>query len=333
MKAGILLSISLASLAGLAQAQCLDTLYLKELTVYSMSLVNSKTKVAWTETKVDPWNQDSYQAAGAPVPAPFKALFPFSDTVVHPRVLHFSCGAERSNSLSRVSVVDENTGTAGKVAFERKISTDVFNVGPMARYSPAWLGDTSIAANFYFLYWYSDSRELIIGVKDSLGDTVSYQAFASGVSKDRASGYYNMNRQGTYLHPSKSYTESQVVGWLDNSFAQKVDGIASGSIDSTWMEMRVYGYKFSKTKPSASSVLNGPRGVMNGFEMSNGGVQFALNVPRTVSIVSPSGRVVRRLDAARNVVWDLRDQAGVRVQPGVWFVQVQGLKTVPVVVR
>ena len=67
--------------------------------------------------------------------------------------------------------------------------------------------------------------------------------------------------------------------------------------------------------------------------MSNGGVQFALNVPRAVSIVSPSGRVVRRLEAARNVVWDLRDQAGVRVQPGVWFVQVQGLKTVPVVVR
>ncbi|HOX50931.1 MAG TPA: hypothetical protein PKY05_05555, partial [Fibrobacteria bacterium] len=244
MKTGILLSISLASLAGLAQAQCLDTLYLKELTVYSMSLVNSKTKVAWTETKLDPWNEQDLRKASSPISDVYKNTFLFTMEMVHPRVVYAICDQSKWSAVANVVVTDSSwqepePSLAKK--YERFVRQDSVPVKSLSK-----IGLTTFTfqggGEPFDGGWVSGDSTFSIGVKS---DTITLQASASAVVlKAGFARWTDIPLSYTYLYPARGASEAVIDAGLAK-IGPFVDSIGLKSYDSTRFDGVIYKYSFS----------------------------------------------------------------------------------------
>lgn len=338
MKAGTLLSISLASLAGLAQAQCLDTLYLKELTVFHMSVVNSKAAGNWDSVSLNPWSEEDLKLARrASFGAAEHIYVAHSNAIKHPRTLYFSCGTDSSSRLESVIVRDtfyrdRDNAPVTSTVIERRDETVKIN-----KQMGVYYVVSGKQYDFDFVFDAAGEEGIAIGRQKGSAEIQAWAssplAFYFDTTKYLSVGVpHPVEVVGTLVGALREFAVGPLEKGL-SAISPYVDLIGKGLVDSTRFEMKLFRYTYSRQNPQSASIHFPSRTHSMEQRFVEGVLRVQLEQPSFVSIISPSGRVVRRLDAARNVVWDLKDQAGVRVQPGVWFVQVQGLKTVPVVVR
>lgn len=311
-------------LADSAFASCDDTIYLTKIQVHRQVLKNAKTLGTWNMTEVDPWENNSLLSAG-----PILSEASGSSAMIrHPLRIVPDCGVDSVSPIVYAVVKDSVFQSKGVLKHQKVISRS--EVAKKVKYYGArGFSMSGYPEGFSFVNtWETDS--ILVGKRSTEGDIEAFQI-------DSRQEVYRPLKGGLVWGRDEHFPIAEVVakGYhqdLLNQVKFFVDSVGNG-VDSVVSELAYFRYVYSFSAPASASVL---RTSLRGMEMtrSNSGIiEFSLLNPQSVSIVSPSGRVVRRLDAARNVVWDLRDQAGVRVQPGVWFVQVQGLKTVPVVVR
>ncbi|MBK8801722.1 MAG: hypothetical protein IPN71_06610 [Fibrobacteres bacterium] len=330
MKVGTVALIALAiSGMNVAWADCDDTLFLQKIVVYQQSLKNETSLKSWDVSEVNPWDANDVLNAG---PVGYSYIDGGPDTLKHLLRFQYNCGADSVSSVEYVKLIDSLRAKGegflrvryAEKSLEMKRST--FNNGGGQGVSLPYNGT---ALSFSALWEIGEERVGRLkdsAVRESWGfdlKSMSYFTDTNGMA---------ISTQGNYklLREAKVITMDDLSDNL-NDIQTRVAKIGAG-VDSVRTTIRLYKYIYDEARPVASISWRG--GISPEFvSWKNGKVTVSLNSPMQTTILSPSGRVVRRLDAARNVVWDLRDQAGVRVQPGVWFVQVQGLKTVPVVVR
>lgn len=330
MKVGTVATFALAfSGMNAAWADCDDTLFLQKIVVYEQSLKNESVLKNWDVTEVNPWSASDLLNAG---PVGYSYLDNGPDTVKHLLRFQYNCGADSVSSSEYVGVVDSLRAKGeGFVRVRYSLNTQALKKATMANGKGAGvsLSYKGSLINFSALWEIGDER--VGRLKDSSSreswsfdlKSMSYLTIANGFS-------YNTQRSSKMLREAKVIAMDDLSDYL-NDIQTSVAKVGAG-VDSVRTTIRLYKYIYDETRPVAS--ISWREGISPEIvSWKNGKVTVSLNSPMQTTILSPSGRVVRRLDAARNVVWDLRDQAGVRVQPGVWFVQVQGLKTVPVVVR
>lgn len=338
---GLVLVVGMA--ATHASAKCDDTLDLKRLTAFTQTVINSKSMKGWDSVEVNFNDSIDILKAGPVTLSSFEGIFrdPF-DTLDHVKQFSSNCGADSVSEVKKIWVGSDTIpqhDVNGVYAWGSRLSSGSRTVSEKAKYQYFRRGG-------YFTVDGGRASDFWEGPSIRLGSDSTFQNIAGWVSVIRAFAIRKPSDWGT----GPKYPEASIIlNWLPAKRAFRasaedflistmmtassyVDSIGNGSVDSVRFELRMFKYEYEKRSMSGVHPTGNSKQAIH-LNQSGASLSIAMAQPKSVSIVSPSGRVVRRLDAARNVVWDLRDQAGVRVQPGVWFVQVQGLKTVPVVVR
>ncbi|MBK9578622.1 MAG: hypothetical protein IPK50_12150 [Fibrobacterota bacterium] len=312
-------------LADSAFASCDDTIYLTKIQVHRQLLKNAKALGTWTVTEVDPWDNTSILNAG-PI---LKSIAGESGKIRHALRLAPDCGPDSISpviySEIRDSVfVSKGTVKHQSIASRTEVATKTTFTGEIG-----YTLEGDLVKYLFTNTW--NAGELIVGLPKGETEIEAYQVDYRQDVYSTTKANYIWSRKKEIFPFDNLLAEDFLTGLLRDA-SGAVDSVGKG-VDSVVSEFAYFRYVYSYSAPASASVRKVNHLNPEKIQTISGQMEIMLAVPQSVSIVSPSGRVVRRLDAARNVVWDLRDQAGVRVQPGVWFVQVQGLKTVPVVVR
>jgi|GEM_PF-1606753 len=322
-----------------AHAQCSDTLYLTRLTALHMSVVDSKNLGTWDSTSLNPWNDSDLVKADAVNLGSYEGVYqPHSRTATHPRTIFVSCGADSQSVVEEVAVTDSfYSNSRGMPTTTTSISTSMDSL-PLTLATNQGFVFNGVDVSFAILYIDEIDNSLSIGRQD-LSD--SLQSWSSSP----LAFYFTTPSSGQSLVPNVLSTiGGYYPGALKNyalstpdsalvALAPYVDEIASHQVDSTRMEVKVFHYTYSYSKPT--SAIHSPSGVSPLFQAraTAQGVEIQLGQATRVQIVGLDGRLATSFAAqAGNNLWDGRSASGNRLT-GLWIVRAEGVGAVPVLLR
>lgn len=317
-----------------AGMSCTDTLRLTSLVVSRQSLHNSATLGAWS-TKVLTKLEASTVLDAAPIglPAAEPGIEPEISTALHfTRIVTDTCTDGAVTPFDFWRVVDTFRLTAnssrsqiGSVEFKtdmlpvRRVTDSYFQVG----------GKMVHPKN----HWSSDLFDIgLVQDGDTIGASSTWfigRSFRKSVAANATVTGISVAKAVTYkLFPLQ--IENAIATALA-AFQPSVDSIGSGGIDSTRFDVVKFRYCYASTLPTG--VFQRPDRKLFTAKSTSDGWLITLPVAAAVEIVSPDGRVARRISAGERLLWDGLDQAGGRVQPGIWYAHATGLGVVSLLVR
>jgi hypothetical protein len=334
MRRFILSAFALFAASVTANAVCVDTLYLTDLTVLHMSVVNSKVRGNWDTTSLDPWNEGDLSKANSVNLGDHEFVYyPHSRTATHPRTIYYKCDADSHSVIEYVTVSDSFfADTRGNNA---KSTSLVTSTSALSLVLSKTTGFVFNGATKYFATLYLDDKKQTF----SVGRRLSTDSLRSWSSNAMAF-YFDSNTApnvlvdvGGYLPGAlEDYAESTPDNAL-SALGSYVDKISAKTVDSTRMETKVfrYTYSYSKSVTAIRSLAANPRRFS--VRASAQGVEIQMDRQARVSIVGLNGSVAKAFTArSGSTLWDGRDAFG-RKLTGIWIVRAEGMGAVPVMVR
>jgi len=333
MRRFILASLALLVAATTASATCVDTLYLTDLTVLHMSVVDSKIPGIWDTTSLDPWSDVDLQKAGPVDLGDHEFVyFPHSRTATHPRTIYYKCDADSHSVIEYVTVADSfysDSRGNGVVSTSLATSTSTMSLALSKNSGFVFNGVTK-----YFALLYLDDKTSTFSVGRRLS-TDSLRSWGSDVMAfyfDSISAPHPLNVGGYLPGALEDYAESTPDTALA-ALGPYVDKIKTGTVDSTRMETKIFRYSYSYSRPVTAirTLAATPRR----FSVRAGaqGVEIQLERQALVRIVGLNGTVAATFSAqAGSNLWNGRNAFG-RKLSGIWIVRAEGVGAVPVMVR
>lgn len=330
MKAGISALALIFGLGGdLAWADCSDTLYLQKIVVYQQSLKNDTALSSWDKFEVNPWIQNDLVNAG---PVGFSYINDGPDTAMHLMRFQYNCGSDSVSSVLYGRVVDslrvKGEGYT-RVRYSDTTRQSVKSVMNNGQGKGVVLPFNGELINFAVIWDVGDEQ---IGKIAGGSARESWSANFVSYAFQKVTGAFSYS----VLMTPRSVRSAKAISDADLRFhfqsVQPNVAKLGTAVDSVRTAIRVFQYVYDLTQPTTGLTQMSPIPSLHVYSEGDR-YKILLNQPEPVSIVSPSGHVARRFDANRSVVWDLRDQTGVRVAPGIWFLQIQGVKAIPVFVQ
>jgi hypothetical protein len=335
-------TLALAAILGFscaAHAQCLDTLYLTDLTVLHMSVADSKNLGTWDSTSLNPWNDSDLVKADAVNLGSYEGVYqPHSRTATHPRTIFFSCGADSHSVVEEVAVTDSfYSNSRGMPTTTTSITTAMNSLA------------LTLATNQGFVFNGVDESFAILYI-DELNNSISVgrQALSDSLqswSSSPLAFYFTTPSSGQSLVPNVlSTVGGYYPGALKNyalstpdsalaALAPYVDEIASHQVDSTRMEVKVFHYTYSYSRPT--SAIRNRSGFSQSFQARSTaqGVEIQIDHATQVQIVGLDGRLATSFAAhAGTNLWNGRSASGNQLT-GLWIVRAEGVGAMPVVLR
>jgi hypothetical protein len=335
MRNAILLPVLLAAvLAPTARAACVDTLYLNDLTVFHMSVGNSKVLGTWDTLSVNPWTEDGLKLANEVSHGTREWDFiEHSLQVAHPRTVYYRCGDDGHSEVEDAVVTDSfwtDTRTSANMRAQT-VQSSTYSTG-ITKASNIYYTFQGAKKTFVQAYLDSVDYTLSVGRPTATDPLQAWSASVAAYYFTPAHDYpQDVTVPGRYPSALKDYAWYTADSALA-ALSGYVDVIPS-QVDSTRMEVKVFRYTYDFTKPSAAvhPGLDGHLGYS--VRAVSGQLVFSLDRAASVRLVRPDGSVAASFEASQGSSrWTPVDAAGLRLS-GLYLAQVGSRPAVPVLLR
>lgn len=308
----------LLGLAGIAAANCTDSLFLQVLEVHRQTVRNDSVMGDWTRVNVDPWDLHALESAGRPgFPGPGMR----SDTAQHYLRLASNCGSDSIAQVAIARVIDTVIRSGG--ANVHRVTVDTFST--RMKVDRAGEGAGTIGYGEYTFDFFWESPVFQIGKQQDSSSIASWYGATRTCRFASASG----TSCNSYFAPTVPVRALVVDAFASNlrSQASAVRAVGS-SLDSVKTEIVLFRALYGTSIPAgvrrASSTAAGLSARIAGSELELSLERASrvrlvrLDGTEVASWVAPAGRSLRRFPAAGS---------------GLWIVRADGLGAVPVLSR
>lgn len=302
--------------AGAASAACTDTLYLSGLRQFDLAFKNVRSD-KWDSTVV-PVTQLSQAKALHVLPVDKDSL----SQIDLPVQLQSNCGTDSVGPVQYLVMKDSSYVQRGSriwrdTSFLRSTSAKVRSYVD---------GATSNGVTYSGFWQVADGVTYSIG-KVSTASPVLYRVQYNLIawSKNGISYYKTFTQVPV---PDRASAFDDVKSMIDDNAATSLAAVGV-TVDSVKFSARVFEASYSYD-PTSWAMVTGVRGratharAFTAYRVSEG-YAFVLPQATALSIIAPTGAVVRVLPASSSPSWDGRDAHGRKVPRGVYLVRAMGL--------